>query len=418
MQSFRNLKCVLGIQLAILSAAMSGCGKSGGESGAVKAQRLGLLAALDAIVKAPSADAGAPCERAGLTFSTNKPKVDGNAEVVRYFTRNVPGKLGPEIWSDAQDVGPLGYLASLSESASAGAKAPFLGRAGATKSVVVVAQPFGANSANIFLVDLPAGTIACKTDVPARARELQPLPYDPATGKRFDKSHTYDDYIRNDFTARLDKELATRFGVLSASAASASATQTAMRERFAKMSSALAVKPASEFPACNGNFPDGTLMATTLQLGVYAGAPPLARDDLNVQAELTEFNSSALLDLVDDTKKDQRNDLYATVARAPEFDVLDIPSGRLASFSMLNGGAESESFTPGAISARIVRFAPDGSALCQYKFEFVNPNNLEITYDAGQNTIASKVEATNAASIADFKAQLRAALRAPEGKAK
>jgi hypothetical protein len=191
-----------------------------------------------------------------------------------------------------------------------------------------------------------------------------------------------------------------------------------MRERFAKMSSALAVKPASEFPACNGNFPDGTLMATTLQLGVYAGAPPLARDDLNVQAELTEFNSSALLDLVDDTKKDQRNDLYATVARAPEFDVLDIPSGRLASFSMLNGGAESESFTPGAISARIVRFAPDGSALCQYKFEFVNPNNLEITYDAGQNTISSKVEATNAASIADFKAQLQAALRAPEGKAK
>jgi hypothetical protein len=374
-------------------AACSKGSKAERESAAVKAKRAGVEAAIAATCEAPAATRGAKCERQGLTFSTNTPLVDGNAELIR-VVKNSDCKIS---WQ-APDVGPLGRLTFLGEDAEASAKKPYLKRAESTQVAVLLKELEHVNVAEAYLVELPAGHVVCSTLIEIEETEA-PL-YDPRTGAR-PTTNKYDaDKARAKalFRVALDKELATRFGIgrKDTTDETPSPAAIAATQRFKKMVDALAGEP----PACTDPDPAGTLRTTALRLRVYADAPLFTHHDLNYLVELDDFISPELRGLP--AEGAQRTAMLATLAQAPATSVLDIPRGHLAR-AAFDG---SDTFEPGAITARTVRFGADGAVVCQTKVELANAAQMTVKYDA---TYSTKDVGVLDASIDDFLKQLRSA---------
>lgn len=392
------------IDAAFVLAALVACKTSPKTSGElikgdskVLASVTGVKTAIAAIRKNLDVPAGAKCERAGLTFATKEPVVEGNAEVLW-----VDSTRDYDIASSTR-TGPLGWITSLGESAEAGVARPHMERARATAQVLIIRE-LSSTNADVFLVDLPAGTISCATKITSAAIVEAPH-YDPETGDRpkGDRATSLDEADAK-FRTIFEAELAKRFGLPARSGPAApSKTVVAAKARYGAMVRGL----ADAMPACTDPEPAGALRTTTLRLNVYAGNPLLAETDLNYRVELEEWISPKLRDYVDASKAADRDKLADELAAAPATSVLDIPKGKLGSFAIEAGGLESKTFHPGKLTARIVRFDASGKATCQAVKELTNPAELTITYNGMDYTKALAVEE---ASIADFKKQLAAGL--------
>lgn len=403
-QIVRSRPCTR-LQVAVTLLAIVGCKsqpKNAGElisrNPTVAASMAGIKTALQTIGNSHDVPKDATCDRAGMTFSTMAPTADGNAEMVWVDDTEIQSSV---------TAGPLGRLGQLGEAAEVGVAQPFVARAAATKQLLIIRENSALN-ADVFLIDLPAGTIACATNIDGAIFNTERPPiYDATTGDR--QVGTDGSAVREaQFKTKFDNELAKRFGVpvRGEKVAAPSGILVAAQARYAKMVQGLADKA----PACTEAEAPGTLQTTTLRLNVYAGKPLLAETDLNFLVELDEWISSPFRALVDPTKIANRDEIAGQIAAAPAIAVLDIPQGKIGAFAMGADGLESKSFAPGRITVRVVRFDSTGKATCQNIVELTNPAVLTINYNGMNN---SKAMAVEEASIADFKKQLRTALIKP-----
>lgn len=376
----------------------------------------GIDGTLAAVMTAPQAEVGAPCERKGLTKAVSGRKgdtavaardpVDGNTELtsVEELERGLdPSKQHPGAFEYflGEDQGPALTTAAWFRSRDDGARMSAdsqqeLDRARSVKQVVAIKLRKGMRQADVFLVEFPAGKIACGF----RVADGEPPPYDPKTGDPMDEStRAMIAADSKDFFGALNEQLAQRFGIRMARQDSVAApTRTPEQERLravhGKMLAALATP---EYPACSGPAPAGSVRTTTKRLRIYAGMPvPSFKDslgDVNVTVEPSDAISEDFRKyLARNEPAASRDESVKRLIAAPATLVIDVERENEASFGASNG-----TFEPGTVVARQVQFAPDGTPVCQTRVTLTNSASISVSYRAGGNIGSiSLVEAARA----------------------
>jgi hypothetical protein len=342
----------------------------------------GTDTAFAAILAAPNPEAGAKCEAPGSTKNSVKPLQDGDTEFL-----TLKGKFGASPGDadkyDFNGDGPAALWALRLRTEDSNTQLPDadaeLQRAGKTKRLIVIRKTPGTRR-DVFVVDLPAGTIACSYMFTAPPKPVPP-PYDPATGEPFPEEERGGPVTAEEvrFEDAFEADLRKRFGVGQRDepkpVAPPSKIQEDAKSRYSAM---LAALDKADHPPCADPEPAGALRTTVLRLRAYAGAPPVKEDDPDFTMQpsaLVSPDFQALVALVAPEKAAERDVVLGRLVAAPATIVVDIVKAKSAFRAPLS----ENGLTPGEATARAVRFDAAGMPVCQTTIEVKNPNEMTVT---------------------------------------